>query len=76
MKSKHYAKCLIKNRQETVLLHRSIRKYWTPHNAAGVAGLINAAMVLHREQIPATLHFKKPNPKIDFANSPFMIATG
>jgi amino acid adenylation domain-containing protein len=45
-----------------------------PTNAAGVAGLIKAAMVLHREQIPATLHFKKPNPKIDFANSPFMIA--
>jgi len=45
-----------------------------PTNAAGVAGLIKAAMVLHREQIPATLHFKKPNPKIDFANSPFVIA--
>ena len=43
-----------------------------PTNAAGVAGLIKAAMVLHREQIPATLHFKKPNPKIDLANSPFI----
>ena len=43
-------------------------------NAAGVAGLIKTAMVLHREQIPATLNFKKPNPRIDFANSPFMVA--
>ena len=42
--------------------------------AAGAAGLIKAAMVLHREQIPATLHFKTPNPKLDFANSPFVIA--
>ena len=45
-----------------------------PTNAAGVAGLIKAALVLHHEQIPATLHFKTPNPKIDFASSPFMIA--
>jgi len=34
-----------------------------------------SGLVLHHEQIPATLHFKTPNPKIDFASSPFMIAT-
>jgi len=45
-----------------------------PTNAAGVAGLIKAAMVLHHEEIPATLHYRKPNPKIDFANSPFIVA--
>jgi amino acid adenylation domain-containing protein len=45
-----------------------------PTNAAGVAGLIKAALVLHHEQIPPTLHFKKPNPKIEFAGSPFLIA--
>ena len=45
-----------------------------PTNAAGVAGLIKAAMVLDREQIPATLHFRKPNPRIDFENSPFVVA--
>ena len=45
-----------------------------PTNAAGVAGLIKAALVLYREQIPPTLHFKKPNPKIDFASSPFVMA--
>jgi acyl transferase domain-containing protein/thioesterase domain-containing protein len=31
-------------------------------------------MVLDREQIPPTLHFKTPNPKIDFGSSPFVIA--
>ena len=44
-----------------------------PTNAAGVAGLIKTALVLHHEQIPPTLHFKKPNPKIDFAGSPFIM---
>ncbi|MGO8795977.1 MAG: amino acid adenylation domain-containing protein [Candidatus Sulfotelmatobacter sp.] len=45
-----------------------------PTNAAGVAGLIKAALVLHHEQIPPTLHFNTPNPKIDFASSPFVMA--
>jgi malonyl CoA-acyl carrier protein transacylase/thioesterase domain-containing protein/acyl carrier protein len=44
-----------------------------PTNAAGVAGFISAALVLHREEIPPMLHFKKPNPKIDLANSPFTV---
>jgi len=45
-----------------------------PTNAAGVAGLIKAALVLHKEEIPPTLHFKTPNPSFDFASSPFMVA--
>ncbi|WHZ11420.1 MAG: polyketide synthase module [Burkholderiaceae bacterium] len=45
-----------------------------PTNAAGVAGLIKATLALHREQIPATLHFRNLNPKIDLANGPFLIA--
>ncbi len=45
-----------------------------PTNAAGVAGVIKAAMVLQREQIPPTLHFKQLNPKIELAESPFRIA--
>jgi amino acid adenylation domain-containing protein len=45
-----------------------------PTNAAGVAGLIKTALVLHKEEIPPTLHFKTPNPSFDFAGSPFMVA--
>jgi amino acid adenylation domain-containing protein len=45
-----------------------------PTNAAGVAGLIKAALVLHHEEIPPTLHFKKLNPKIDLTSSPFLVA--
>ncbi len=43
--------------------------------AAGVAGLINAILALHHKQIPSSLHFENPNPKIDFANSPFFVNT-
>jgi amino acid adenylation domain-containing protein len=43
-------------------------------NAAGVVGLIKASLVLYHEEIPPTLHFKSPNPKIDFENSPFKMA--
>jgi acyl transferase domain-containing protein/NADPH:quinone reductase-like Zn-dependent oxidoreductase/SAM-dependent methyltransferase/acyl carrier protein len=34
--------------------------------AAGVAGLIKIALAVQRRRIPASLHFQKPNPKIDF----------
>ena len=42
--------------------------------AAGVAGLIKTALALHHEKLPATLHFKNPNPQIDFEQSPFYVA--
>src|SRR6202163_3007874 len=35
--------------------------------AAGVAGLVKAALVLKHGLIPASLHFDTPNPNIDFA---------
>ncbi len=41
--------------------------------AAGAAGLIKVALALTNEQLPATIHFDAPNPKIDFANSPFVV---
>lgn len=43
--------------------------------AAGVTGLIKAVLVLKHKQIPPSLHFEKPNPQIDFANSPFYVNT-
>ena len=42
--------------------------------AAGAAGLIKAALALHHRRIPPSLHFKAPNPQIDFANSAFRVA--
>jgi len=43
--------------------------------AAGVAGLIKTALSLHHKQIPPSINFEKPNPKIDFENSPFFVNT-
>ncbi len=43
--------------------------------AAGVAGLIKTVLALHHKTLPPTLHFEAPNPKIDFANSPFVVNT-
>lgn len=39
--------------------------------AAGATGLIKTILQLQHELIPPLLHFRSPNPKIDFANSPF-----
>lgn len=43
--------------------------------AAGVAGLIKAALVLHHRMIPPTLHCETPNPKIAWDEAPLRIAT-
>ncbi|MEJ6479889.1 beta-ketoacyl synthase N-terminal-like domain-containing protein [Nostoc punctiforme UO1] len=43
--------------------------------AAGVAGLIKTVLALQNKMLPPSLHFETPNPKIDFANSPFYVNT-
>jgi acyl transferase domain-containing protein/acyl carrier protein len=45
------------------------------NTAAGVTGLIKTVQALKHKQIPPSLHFKEPNPEIDFANSPFYVNT-
>src|SRR5690606_24725622 len=42
--------------------------------AAGVVSLIKAALVVREGIIPASLHFRTPNPNIDFGSSPFVVA--
>jgi amino acid adenylation domain-containing protein len=43
-------------------------------SAAGVAGLIKAALALERRQIPPTLHLERPNPELRLEESPFRVA--
>lgn len=41
--------------------------------AAGVAGFIKTVLALYNQQLPPALHFNKPNPAIDFVDSPFYL---
>ena len=41
--------------------------------AAGIAGVIKAALVMYHKRIPPTINFSEPNPRIDFANTPFIV---
>ena len=43
--------------------------------ASGVVGFIKTALAVHYGKIPPSLHFQRPNPQIDFANSPFYVNT-
>lgn len=43
--------------------------------AAGVAGLIKVALMLHHEEMVPSLHFSSPNPNIDFQRTRFQVST-
>ncbi|GAB1545497.1 hypothetical protein NUACC21_81730 [Scytonema sp. NUACC21] len=43
--------------------------------AAGITSLIKTILMLNHKLIPPSLHFQRPNPRIDFANSPFYVNT-
>ena len=43
--------------------------------AAGVAGLIKTILCLERQMIPPTLHYRSPNPQIEFEQTPFYVNT-
>jgi acyl transferase domain-containing protein/acyl carrier protein len=43
--------------------------------AAGVTGLIKAVLSLEHKELVPSLNFSQPNPKIDFASTPFKVNT-
>lgn len=45
-------------------------------SAAGIAGLIKTAMVLHTGVVPPTINFAEPNPSIDFDELGLRVPTG
>jgi phthiocerol/phenolphthiocerol synthesis type-I polyketide synthase E len=45
------------------------------NRAAGVAGLIKLVMALDNRLIPPSINYERPNPQIDFPNTPFYVNT-
>ncbi|MFI8931748.1 SDR family NAD(P)-dependent oxidoreductase [Streptomyces sp. NPDC053474] len=43
--------------------------------AAGITGLLKTVLALQHRQLPATLHYERPNPHIDLDASPFSVVT-
>ena len=43
--------------------------------AAGISGLIKVVLSLRHQQLPPSINFRRPNPKIDFANTPLYVNT-
>ncbi len=41
--------------------------------AAGAAGLFKMVMQLHEKQLAPSLHFRDPNPNVDWARTPFRV---
>ena len=42
-------------------------------NAAGIGNIIKATLALKNKQIPPSINFNRPNPKINFAETPFIV---
>ncbi|WP_375770491.1 amino acid adenylation domain-containing protein [Archangium gephyra] len=45
------------------------------NTAAGVTGLIKAALALEHQELPPSANFTEPNPRLDLAASPFYVPT-
>ena len=43
--------------------------------ASGAIGLIKTALAVHEGVLPPSINFTRPNPRIDFASSPFYVNT-
>lgn len=41
--------------------------------AAGVASMIKVILAMENQSLPPSLHYKKPNPEIDFESTPFYV---
>ncbi|MDQ2659526.1 MAG: type I polyketide synthase, partial [Verrucomicrobiota bacterium] len=61
------ALCADRTEENTLVIGSAKTNLGHLETAAGVAGLVKAALVLKHRLIPRNLHFHNPNPNIDFA---------
>jgi acyl transferase domain-containing protein len=45
-------------------------------SAAGAAGIIKVLLAISQQELPPTLHCKKPNPRFNFEDSPLYLVQG
>ena len=45
------------------------------HSAAGIASLIKVALMVHYGRLVPSLHYRRPNPRIEFSQLPFRVST-
>lgn len=64
------------NRNHTCLLGSVKNNIGHTDTAAGVVGLIKTALSLKYRQIPGTINYNQPNPKINFSEGPFYVKKG
>lgn len=64
------------NRNHTCLLGSVKNNIGHTDTAAGVVGLIKTALSLKYRQIPGTINYNHPNPKINFSEGPFYVQKG
>ncbi|WP_395746966.1 SDR family oxidoreductase [Prosthecobacter sp.] len=69
------ALCADRTEQNALVIGSAKTNLGHLETAAGVAGLMKAALVLKHGQVPPSLHFKNPSPHIDFEALKLRVAT-
>ncbi len=69
------AKVLGKNREDKLYLGSVKTNIGHLESAAGIAGIIKVILSLQKEEIPAHLHFKNPNPYIPWDSIPLEVVS-
>ncbi|HTQ80995.1 MAG TPA: beta-ketoacyl synthase N-terminal-like domain-containing protein, partial [Thermoanaerobaculia bacterium] len=65
----------LKSRRERIFLGSVKTNFGHQEAAAGIAGLIKIVLQMRHRRLVPSLHFSRPNPRIDWAHLPFTVCT-